>query len=49
MVTTRCFYKSRACTAMRTPLGPLQWKVMPMGDTHDNAAFQWMLGELLEP
>ena len=35
--------ESRACTAMSTPLGPLQWKVMPMGVTNGNAAFQRML------
>ena len=35
--------ESRACTAMSTPLGPLQWKVMPMGVTNGNAAFQQML------
>ena len=39
----------RACTAMSTPLGPLQWKVMPMGVTNGNAAFQRMLENLLEP
>ena len=27
---------------MNTPLGPLQWKVMPMGVTNGNAAFQGM-------
>ena len=41
--------ESRACTAMRTPLGPLQWKVMPMGVTNGNAAFQRMQDNLLEP
>ena len=41
--------ESRACTAMSTPLGPLQWKVMPMGVTNGNAAFQRMLEKLLEP
>ena len=41
--------ESRACTAMSTPLGPLQWKVMPMGVTNGNAAFQQMLENLLEP
>ena len=41
--------KSRACRAMSTPLGPLQWKVMPMGVTDGNAAFQRMLEHLLEP
>ena len=40
---------SRSCTAMSTPLGPLQWKVMPMGVTNGNAAFQRMLENLLEP
>ena len=40
--------ESRACTAMSTPLGPLQWKVMPMGVTNGNAAFQWMLENVLE-
>ena len=41
--------ESRACTAMSTPLGPLLGKVMPMGVTNGNAAFQGMLGNLLEP
>ena len=41
--------ESRACTAMSTPLGPLQWKVMPMGVTNRNAVFQRMLESLLEP
>ena len=41
--------ESRACTAMSTPLGPLQWKVMPMGVTNGNAAFQRMLENPLEP
>ena len=41
--------ESHACTAMSTPLGPLQWKVMPMGVTNGNAAFQRMLENLLEP
>ena len=40
--------ESRACTAMSTPLGSLQWKVMPMGVTNGNAAFQRMLENLLE-
>ena len=39
--------ESRACTAMSTPLGPLQWKVMPMGVTNGSAAFQRMLENLL--
>ena len=41
--------ESRACTTMSTPLGPLQWTVMPMGVTNGNAAFQRMLENLLEP
>ena len=41
--------ESNACTAMSTPLGPLQWKVTPMGVTNGNAAFQTMLENLLEP
>ena len=41
--------ESRACTAMSTQFGPLQWKVMPMGVTNGNAAFQRMLENLLEP
>ena len=41
--------ESRACTAMSTPLGPLQWKVMPMGATKGIAAFQRMPENLLEP
>ena len=41
--------ESRACTAMSTPLGALQWKVMPMGVTNGNAALQRMLENLLEP
>ena len=41
--------ESRACTATGTPFGPLEWKVMPMGVTNGNAAFQLMLENLLEP
>ena len=41
--------ESRACTAMSTCFGPLQWKVMPMGITNGNAALQRMLENLLEP
>ena len=41
--------ESRACTAMSTPLGPLQWKMTPMGVTNNNTAFQRMLENLLEP
>ena len=39
----------RACSAMSTPLWPIQWKLMPMGVTNGNAAFQRMLENLLEP
>ena len=41
--------ESRACTAMSTPLGPLQWKMMPRGVTNSTTAFQRMLETLLEP
>ena len=41
--------ESRACRAMSTPLRPLQWKVMPMGVTNGNAAFQRMVENMLEP
>ena len=40
---------SRPCTAMSTPLGPMQWKVMPMGAKNGNAAFQRMMEDLLGP
>ena len=40
---------SRPCTAMSTPLGPMQLKVVPMGAKNDNAAFQRMMEELLGP
>ena len=41
--------ESRACTAIGTSLGPLQWKVMPMGVSNGNAAFQRMLENLVAP
>ena len=41
--------ESCACTAMSTPLGPLQWKVMPMGCENGNASFQRMLEDILKP
>ena len=41
--------ESRVCTAMSTPLSPLQWEVMSMGVTNRNAAFQRMLENLAEP
>ena len=40
---------SRPCTAMSTPLGPMQWKVVPMGAKNGNAAFQCMMEDLLGP
>ena len=39
----------RPCTAMSTPLGPMQWKVVPMGAKNGNAAFQRMMEDLLHP
>ena len=41
--------ESRACAAMSTPLGPLQWKVMPMGCGNGNASFQRTLEDILKP
>ena len=32
---------------MSTPLGPMQWKVVPMGTKNCNAAFQCMMEDLL--
>ena len=40
---------SRPCTAMSTLLGPMQWKVVPMGAKTGNAAFQRMMVHLLGP
>ena len=40
---------SRPCTAISTPLGPMQWKVVPMGAKNGNAAFQRMMEDLLGP
>ena len=40
---------SRLCTAMLAPLGPMQWKVVPMGAKNGNAAFQRMMEDLLGP
>ena len=40
---------SRPCTAMSTPLGPMQWKVVPMGAKNGNAALQRMMEDLLGP
>ena len=40
---------SRPYTAMSMPLGPMQWKVVPMGAKNGNAAFQRMMEDLLGP
>ena len=40
---------SRPCTAMSKPLGPMQWRVVPMGAKNGNAAFQRMMEDLLGP
>ena len=40
---------SRRCTAMSTPLGPIQWKVVPMGAKNGNGAFQRTMEGLLGP
>ena len=40
---------SRPCTAMSTPLRPMQWKVVPMGGKNGNATFQCMMEDLLGP
>ena len=40
---------SRACTATSTPLGPMQWKVVPMGAKNGNAEFQSKMEDLREP
>ena len=34
---------------MSTPLGPMQWKVVPMGAKNGNAPFQRMMEDLLGP
>ena len=41
--------ESRACTAMSSPLGPMQWKVVPMGAKNGKAVFQRMMKDLLVP
>ena len=40
---------SRPCTAMSSPLGPMQWKVVPMGAKNGNAASQRIMEDLLGP
>ena len=39
--------ESRDCTTMSTPLGPLRWRVMPMGVKNGNSAFQRMTEDIL--
>ena len=39
----------RPCTAMSTPLGPMQWNVVSMGAKNGTAAFQRMIKDLLQP
>ena len=41
--------ESRACTTMSTPLGPMQWKVVPMGANNGNAVSQRMMEDPLGP
>ena len=40
---------SRPCTATSTLLGPMQWKVVPMGAKNGNTAFQRMMKDPLGP
>ena len=40
---------SRTCTEMSTPLGPMPWKVVPMGAKNGNVVFQRMMEDLLGP
>ena len=40
---------SRPLTVMSTLLGPMQWKVIPMGAKNGDAAFQRMMDDLLQP
>ena len=40
---------SRACTATSTPLGCMQWKVVPMGAKNGNVVFQRMMEDLRGP
>ena len=41
--------ESRACTAMSTPPGPMQWKVLPMAAKNGNTVLQHMIEDLLDP
>ena len=40
---------SRPCTAMSTLLGPVQWKVVPMGAKNGNAPFPRVMEDLFQP
>ena len=40
---------SRVFMAMSTPLGPMQWKVVPMGAKNGKAVLQRMMEDLLGP
>ena len=40
---------SRACTTTSTPLGPMQWKLVPMGANNSNAVFHRMMEDPLGP
>ena len=40
---------SRPCTAMSTPLGFMQWKIVLMGAKNGNAAIQRMMEDLVQP
>ena len=37
------------CTALSTPLGSMQWNVVPMGSKNSNPFFQRMMEDLLGP
>ena len=40
---------SRACTAMSTPLGCMQWKVVRIGAKKGSTVFKHMMEDLLGP
>ena len=40
---------SRACASMSMPIGPVQWKVVPMAAKNGNAVFQRMMEDLPGP
>ena len=39
----------RPCTAMSSPLGPMQWKLVPLGAKNENASLQRLMEDLLQP